>query len=193
MGCIMFGLLTGLPVAGEVGRWWSHQDASLLEGSEISGDIPSKGIGTPPLPLFSFLSKPLQGEGLCCTIHLTSWCSFLPQVQGQKKPSNCGLKLWKSESGKTFLSLSWLSQVFYHSVRRMTSAGAQQSLGSRGVLFRESIQEWTCVTTASLVLATSRIWGQPSLGNTVWCVFLLVSVLLRSQSCVPEGRETLKP
>lgn len=49
------------------------------------------------------------------------------------------------------------------------------------------------VTAASLVLATSRVWGQPSLGNIVWCVFLLVSIFLRSQSCVPEGRETIKP
>lgn len=119
--------------------------------------------------------------------HAPHFVTFFPAAGSQTtKPSNCGLRLWKSGSNKTFLSLSWLSRASYHSVRRMTSAGAQQTLGSRGVLFRESTQEWIRVTTASLVLASLRVWGQPSLGNTVWCAFLLVSVLLKESELCPR-------
>lgn len=165
-------------------RQWDHW------GHTLKGHWHPIPISIPVL-LFSFQATPRWRALLH---HAPHFVMFFPAAGSKAtKPSNCGLRLWKSESNKTFLSLSWLSQAFYHSVRRITSTGAQQSLGSQGVLFRESTQEWIRVTAASLVLATSRVWGQTSLGNTVWCVFLLVSILLRSQSCVPEGRETLKP
>lgn len=64
-----------------------------------------------PVLLFSFQATPRWRALL---YHAPHFVTFFPAAGSKAtKSSNCGLRLWKSESNKTFLSLSWLSQAFY--------------------------------------------------------------------------------